>query len=440
MLLHGATLADGTRADVRIEGELITAVATSLDPEPGQPIVDLAGHVLLAAAAEPHAHLDKALTADRVPNPAGDLLGAIVAWRAHRPSLTLDDIADRAERAVRMLVANGVTAVRTHVDVAADIGTLGIEALVKAREAIGHLADIQIVALVSPPISGPDGGPNRRALDAAMAAGADLVGGVPHLEPDPRAAMVHVLDVAAATGRRRRPAHGRDARSRRAAPGRAGDHGRPASRTGVTASHCCSLGMQPAGVQAEVGAAVAAAGIAVVALPQTNLFLQARGWVTAPPRGLTALRPSWTPGSIVAAGADNLQDPFNLVGRADPLETGALLVMAAHLSPVESFHAVSAASREALGLPPGVGGARVAGGADGRAPRRHGARGPRHRAERPRRRPPRPAGAGVTSRRAPGRAPGGRHRRRPRHRLRHRRAVRGRGRPRGPGRPAGRGR
>ena len=36
---------------------------------------------------------------------------------------------------------------------------------------------------------------------------------------------------------------------------------------------------------------MAAAGIAVVTLPQTNLFLQARGWATAPPRGLTALRP-----------------------------------------------------------------------------------------------------------------------------------------------------
>ena len=52
----------------------------------------------------------------------------------------------------------------------------------------------------------------------------------------------------------------------------------------------------------------------------------------------------------MAAGADNVQDPFNLVGRADPLETSALLVMAAHLSPAESYHAVSAASRTAMGL------------------------------------------------------------------------------------------
>jgi cytosine deaminase len=351
MLLHGATLDDGTRADVRVEGELIAAVAPVLDPVAGELTVDLTGYVLLPAPAEPHAHLDKALTADRVPNPSGDLLGAIVAWRAHRPTLTLDDIAGRAERAVRMLVANGVTAVRTHVDVADDIGTLGIEALVKAREVVGHLADIQIVALVSPPISGPDGGPNRAALGAAMAAGADLVGGVPHLEPDPRAAMAHVLEVAVATGRdvdlhmdeTLDPGVLHLAELARMVDG---------FPHRVTASHCCSLGMQPTEVQADVSAAVAAAGIAVVTLPQTNLFLQARGWATAPPRGLTAVRVLLDAGVTVAAGADNLQDPFNLVGRADPLETSALLVMAAHLTPAESFHAVTGASRAALGLTP----------------------------------------------------------------------------------------
>jgi cytosine deaminase len=350
MLLQGATLGDGSRADVRLEGELVAAVAGHLEPDAGEPVLDLSGHVLLAAAAEPHAHLDKALTADRVANPAGDLLGAIVAWREYRPTLTLDDIAARAERAVRMLVANGVTAVRTHVDVAADIGTLGIEALVKAREAVGHLADIQIVALVSPPITGPDGGPNAEALAAAMAAGADVVGGCPHLEPDPRAAIAQVLDVATAAGK------DVDLHMDETLDAGVLHLAELATMVAgfehhVTASHCCSLGMQPAEVQADVAAAVAAAGIAVVTLPHTNLFLQARGWATAPPRGLTALRPLLEAGVTVAAGADNLQDPFNLVGRADPLETSALLVMAAHLSPADAFHAVSAASRAALGLP-----------------------------------------------------------------------------------------
>ena len=42
----------------------------------------------------------------------------------------------------------------------------------------------------------------------------------------------------------------------------------------VAASHCVTLGMQEPGVQAEVCALVAEAGISVFPLPQTNLFLQ----------------------------------------------------------------------------------------------------------------------------------------------------------------------
>jgi cytosine deaminase len=56
-------------------------------------------------------------------------------------------------------------------------------------------------------------------------------------------------------------------------------------------------------------------------------------------------------GVNVAAGADNLQDPFNVVGRADPMETAALMVMAAHRPVEEAYAQVSAHSRTAMGLP-----------------------------------------------------------------------------------------
>ena len=92
--------------------------------------------------------------------------------------------------------------------------------------------------------------------------------------------------------------------------------------------------------------------MAVVTLPQTNLFLQAHGHVTGMPRGLTALRPLLDAGVTLAAGADNVQDPFNPMGRADPLETAALLVMAGHLLPAEAYAAVSAGARAAMGLEP----------------------------------------------------------------------------------------
>jgi cytosine deaminase len=353
MLLTRATLADGRRVDVRLTRDRIAAVAEHLGPVDGEAVVDLDGHLLLPAPAEPHAHLDKALTADRVPNPAGDLLGAIKAWLAYRPTLTVDDIAERAERAVRMLAANGITAIRTHVDVGVDIGTRGIEALVRTRGAVEDVVDLQIVALNSVPSTGELGVGNRAALDEAVEEGADVVGGCPHLEAEPMAAIEHALELATAHGH---PVDLHTDETLERAMLQLPDIADFVVKTGfphrVTASHCVSLGVQDDATQRDVCDRVAAAGVAVVTLPQTNLYLPARGVRTATPRGLTAIRALLDAGATVAGGADNLQDPFNIVGRGDPLETAALLVMAGHLTPDEAYHAVSAASRAAMGLEP----------------------------------------------------------------------------------------
>ena len=69
------------------------------------------------------------------------------------------------------------------------------------------------------------------------------------------------------------------------------------------------------------------------------------------PRALTAVRALRHAGVNLAAGADNLQDPFNLVGRGDCLETASLMVMAGHLLPNDAYDSVSAATRRALALP-----------------------------------------------------------------------------------------
>jgi cytosine deaminase len=56
-------------------------------------------------------------------------------------------------------------------------------------------------------------------------------------------------------------------------------------------------------------------------------------------------------GVVVAAGGDNVQDPFNTVGRGDPLEIASLLVSAAHLGPEEAYRLVSTSARALMGLP-----------------------------------------------------------------------------------------
>lgn len=359
LLLAGATLTDGRPVDVRLRGELIEAVgaAGTLEAEPGEQTIDLRHHLLAPALAEPHAHLDKAFLSERIINPTGDLIGAILAMQANRHLITVDDTIDRAERAVRLMVANGATAIRTHADTTLDNGLSSIEALVEVRRRVCDICDLQIVSLVSWPVTGAPGAACRSLLRDALQAGADLVGGCPHLDDDPHAANDVLLTIAAEFGRDV-DLHTDETLD----PSKLAleDLAERVISTGfphrVTASHCVSLGMQAESCQRRVADKVAEAGISVVALPHTNLFLQGRANQQAMPRALTAVRALRDAGVNVCAGADNLQDPFNPVGRADPLETGALMVMAAHLLPQQAFDSVSVFAHRALtGQTPSIG-------------------------------------------------------------------------------------
>ena len=166
-MLRNGRLADGRLVDISVD----TAAGTIADvAEAGAVVVDEAGDVedlggwlLLPAMAEPHAHLDKALTADDVPNPKGDLMGAIHAWfeAAADGRLSYERTVERATQAIEMLLVHGVTAVRTHVNVTADIGTAGVLAVQEAARSMQDLIDFQMVALTGWPMTGPDSAPER---------------------------------------------------------------------------------------------------------------------------------------------------------------------------------------------------------------------------------------------------------------------------------------
>lgn len=359
--LRGGRLIDGSRADVRITGDHIVSVGAP-EREDGDiadgDVVDLDGYVLLPAAVEPHAHLDKAFLADVVTNETGDLLGAIQAMDQARDRLNRNETVDRAERAARLMAANGFRAVRTHADVTVGNGLTSIEALVEVRRRVAGLIDVQIVALPGMPLMGPEGDATRSLLRDAVDSGADLVGGCPHLEGhrDPvlvPSATEYLLDLAASTGR------GVDLHTdENLDPSTNGlaDLAERVLATGftqpVTASHCVNLSMRDEAEQRRIAELVARAGISVVALPVTNLYLQGRNHQQAMPRGITAVKALRDAGVNVAAGADNLQDPFNPVGRACPFENAWLMTVAAHQLPGDAWHAVTDAAATAIGVSP----------------------------------------------------------------------------------------
>ena len=316
--------------------------------------------LLLPAFADPHVHLDKAFTADLVHNPAGDLAGAIEAWLAFRGSQSVADVQARAARAARELLRHGSTAVRAHADAGPGVGTQAVEALVALRDQLAGIVDVQVVAGVGPVVTGAAGAEARAALAAALDAGADLIGGAPALDDDPAGAYDVLVAAALEAG------VGLDLHvDETLDPGTftlpwlidrvAGGFPHP-----VVVDHVVSLAVQPPGVRHATAERLAAQGIGVITLPATNLYLQGRGEGTPTARGLTAIRTLLDAGVTVAAGADNVRDPFNPTGRLDPLETASLLVTAGHLTPDEALAAVTTAPRALLGLPPATDGDVVA--------------------------------------------------------------------------------
>lgn len=351
LLLRNAGLPDGRRCDIRLAGGVVEQVAQPGALPAVEDTVDLDGFLVLPAPAEPHAHYDTALLRDRAPNPAGTLTAAVEAWRSVGSSVTRADFMERAEAVARMALVNGATAVRTHVGIYPGGGMTAVEALLEVRERVREWLDLQVVALTVD-YTTPEAGQVRHWLREAVELGVDVVGGCPHLDPEPEACIDAYLALAAEfalpvdlhmdeeldPGVDNLPYLARRVRELEL-------QGR------VTASHCVSLGTQPLDQARATAADLADAGVAVVCNPQTNLYLQAREFETGALRGLTAVRPLLSAGVVVAGGGDNVQDPFNRMGRGDPLETGSLLVTAGHLTSAEAYRAVSAGARAAMCLP-----------------------------------------------------------------------------------------
>ncbi|TCO40491.1 cytosine deaminase [Kribbella antiqua] len=335
--LPGVRALDGSLVDLTLGEGRIVSVEAATTPS---------GWRVIPAASEPHAHLDKALTGERVDPEQNDLPAAIAQWRDLAARIDSEDIYDRALRAVRRYVSRGITTIRSHVDLPGTGDPMrGVDALVRLREYLGDRVTLQLVALAGHQTSDD-------VIEEALARGIDILGGCPHLAPAPTPELTRLLDIAQRSGV---PI---DLHADEQVPAPELDLEMLAKEViargltqQVTASHCVRLGSLPPDQLAPVLELVKEAGIGIVTLPITNLYLQGREASHLVPRGLTAVRAILDAGIPLAAGGDNLRDPFNPVGRADPFETTALLIAAGHLRPSEALAAVTTGARTVLGLP-----------------------------------------------------------------------------------------
>lgn len=310
---------------------------------------------VIPALSEAHCHLDKCHTLSRLGDVGGDLRTAINAQRMDKARWTEDDIRYRAAKGLRELAAAGCRIVRSHVDwgdgpepplawhvlgelaqdFAPDLvleraGLVGIAALSDrgyARSVAQYISrDSGVLGTMLLGHSETVAGLNNM-FELAGDLGLKLDFHVDEGLDDPELTGLEAIADAALAHRFQGP---------------------------ILCGHACALMDQPPDSVARIADKLARAGIAVAALPTTNLYLQGRSSGTPDRRGLTRLRELHAAGVAIVIASDNVADAFCPLGAHDPMAALHLAVLAGHLDPPFDrwLPAITDAAAQALGHRP----------------------------------------------------------------------------------------
>ncbi len=267
-------------------------------------------------------------------NVSGTLTEAIeILWEIKR-NYTVEEIADRASRVLERALANGISRLRTHVDVDPIGGTRPAEGLIRARERFRDLMEIQIVAF---PQEGIVKSPGTEALmRQVMQLGVDVVGGMPFNEASPQDSRRHI-EIAFEIAREfdadiDMHVDETDDPSARTLEVLAeltianGWQGR------VTAGHTCALASYPRSHADHVIARLHEADVNMIANPATNLMLQGRLDDYPKRRASRRSRSCWRRASTSPAAKTVCTTLFIRLAQNDPLEIAFLLCHASQMS------------------------------------------------------------------------------------------------------------
>ncbi|MFJ6498132.1 cytosine deaminase [Streptomyces virginiae] len=354
-LLHTHGLSD---VEVAEDGRIARVIPYDDQKEPPATgiLVEAHGGLITPPFVEPHIHLDTALTVGEPrPNASGTLWEGIACWSERKRTLTREDVIARATEVLRWQAAHGVLHVRTHCDIT-DPDLTALEALLEVRDRVRDFMTLQIVAFPQEGIVSFPGG--EGLLREAVARGADVVGAIPHFEDtrEDGLASLHTAFALAEEHGLRVDAHCDeidDEQSRfvellATLALRSGLRGR------ATASHTTAMGSYNGAYSFKLQRLLARSGINLVSNPFANLGLQGRFDAYPKRRGLTQVKEMLAAGVNVAFGHDDVMDPWNALGTANPLQTALVGLYAAQLTGADeiplAFSMVTERAARVLGL------------------------------------------------------------------------------------------
>jgi cytosine deaminase len=345
LILRHCNLPDGrSDVDIAIANGRIAAVATNLAASAAQEI-DARGRLVSPPFVDAHFHMDATLSLG-LPrrNASGTLLEGIALWGELKPHLTQDAVAERALAYCDMAVAQGLLAIRSHVDVCDD-RLLAVDALLDVRRRVAPYLDLQLVAF---PQDGFYRSPNAEEnLLRALDRGVDVVGGIPHFErtmADGAASVRRLCEIAAGRGLlvdmhcdESDDPLSRHIETLAAETHRLGLHGR------VAGSHLTSMHSMDNYYVSKLLPLIAESGVAAIANPLINITLQGRHDSYPKRRGMTRVPELIGAGVTVAFGHDCVMDPWYSFGAADMLEVAHMGIHVAQMTSLEGIAAAYAA-------------------------------------------------------------------------------------------------
>jgi cytosine deaminase len=342
--LANATLPDGSRHDIEITGGRIAALLPAPDSGAREGDLDLERALVLPPLVDGHIHLDKTLLGlPWVPNQAegNQVADRIEAERKVRAARTVPE-SETGANLVRQVVASGTLHMRSHVDIDNQLGLKNLREILKVRERFAGLVTIQIVAF---PQSGILRSPGTAdLLAAAMAEGADLIGGLDPVGID--GDLDGHLDPLFAIAERR--GSGIDIHLHDGGEGGLAEIEAIARRTRasglqgkVAISHAFALGSVPTLLAARTADLLADTGVAIMS--------HGPGGGAIPP--IKLLREH---GVRVFGGSDNIRDAWSPFGNGDMLERATMIGYRANFRHDEelalAFDMVTEAAADVLGL------------------------------------------------------------------------------------------
>ncbi len=338
LLIQNGTTRTGSSVDIEIQDGTITRVgdAGTADEHSFEPDqrVEADGALLTPTFSEPHTHLDSALTVDVAgPNVSGTLEEGWKLWQTLREELSKQDVKRRARTTLEWFLANGVTRVRSHVDVTASHWE-NVEALLELREEFAGIVELQLVAF--PIDSVVADSETLEQMTHALEMGVSVVGGLPHGEDSREEGVEHIRRVVELADSYDRPLDlhidETDDPTSRFTEALAVEVRKRGLGDRTTASHLTALHSYPNTYARKVTHLLADVGMNVVTNPLSNSVLQGRYDDFPRRRGHTRIRALRELGVPVAIGQDDIVDSTYQYGDGDPLTAVHTLVHFAHMN------------------------------------------------------------------------------------------------------------